>query len=360
MASPNITSPDDPALGELCRALAERADALDEAGTWPDEQLALARRAGVFGWFVPRQWGGTGWSESELLRAYLKLSSACLSTTFVLTQPHGACRRIVACDNERLKAEVLPVLARGERLATVGISHLTTSRRHLARPVLAAHADGGTFVLEGTIPWVTGAVKADYIVTGATCDDGRQILALVPTELPGVMPRRPARLVGLTPTSTGEVHCDAVRLPNDWLMAGPVEGVLAQGRGAGTGGWQTSALAIGLASAAIGYLEGQAVARSDLRPAAEALGEERRALVGELLALVAGEAGATPDDLRWRANSLVLRAAQGALAAAKGSGYVAGHPVGRWCREALFFLVWSCPQPVMAANLCELAGLESL
>jgi hypothetical protein len=27
-------------------------------------------------------------------------------------------------------------------------------------------------------------------------------------------------------------------------------------------------------------------------------------------------------------------------------------------REALFFLVWSCPQPVMQANLCELAGLE--
>jgi hypothetical protein len=48
------------------------------------------------------------------------------------------------------------------------------------------------------------------------------------------------------------------------------------------------------------------------------------------------------------------------LVAAKGTGYVVGHPAGRWCREALFFLVWSCPQPVSAANLCELAGLESL
>jgi hypothetical protein len=56
-------------------------------------------------------------------------------------------------------------------------------------------------------------------------------------------------------------------------------------------------------------------------------------------------------------NSLVLRATQATLAAAKGAGYAAGHPAGRWCREALFFLVWSCPAPVLQANLCELAGI---
>jgi alkylation response protein AidB-like acyl-CoA dehydrogenase len=67
----------------------------------------------------------------------------------------------------------------------------------------------------------------------------------------------------------------------------------------------------------------------------------------------------TGNELRQRANSLALRASQAALAAAKGAGYVAGHPAGRLCREALFFLVWSCPQPVLQANLCELAGIVS-
>jgi alkylation response protein AidB-like acyl-CoA dehydrogenase len=359
MAAPStIVSPDDPTLEQLCQALAERADALDGAGAWPSDQLAICRRAGVFGWFVPSEWGGTGWSDVDLLRAYLKLSSACLSTTFVLTQPHGACRRIVASENDELKARILPGLARGERLATVGISHLTTSRRHLARPVLAARADCDGFILEGTIPWVTGAVEADFIVTGATCDDGRQILALLPTEAPGVTPLAPARLVGLTATCTGEVRCEGVRLGGQWLLDGPVEGVLTRGRGAGTGGLQTSALAIGLSSAAIAYLQSQATDRPDLVPAAAALRGEYRGLEAEVLALAAGAPAAGYDDLRSRANSLVLRAAQGALAAAKGSGYVAGHPVGRWCREALFFLVWSCPQPVMAAALCELAGLD--
>ena len=69
-----------------------------------------------------------------------------------------------------------------------------------------------------------------------------------------------------------------------------------------------------------------------------------------------GHGGSSNDQLRARANSLVLRATQAALAATKGAGYVVGHPAGRWCREALFFLVWSCPQPVVQVGLCELAG----
>jgi alkylation response protein AidB-like acyl-CoA dehydrogenase len=80
-------------------------------------------------------------------------------------------------------------------------------------------------------------------------------------------------------------------------------------------------------------------------------------LVADLLALADGEQPCAAEDARGRANSLALRATQAALVAAKGAGFVATHPTGRWCREALFFLVWSCPQNVLAANLCEFAGL---
>jgi hypothetical protein len=80
--------------------------------------------------------------------------------------------------------------------------------------------------------------------------------------------------------------------------------------------------------------------------------------VEDLLQLAGGVQVCTNDTLRAAANSIVLRASQAALSAAKGTGYVVGHPAGRWCREALFFLVWSCPEGVMSANLCELAGIE--
>src|SRR5262249_10394534 len=127
--------------------------------------------------------------------------------------------------------------------------------------------------------------------------------------------------------------------------------------GTNTGGLQTSALAAGLTSAAVKFMRQESSKRNELVDATHGLETELESLQEDLLALAAGRPSCTPDEVRARANSLTLRATQAALAAAKGAGFVSGHPVGRWCREALFFLVWSCPQGVMTANLCELAGL---
>jgi len=249
-------------------------------------------------------------------------------------------------------------LASGATFATVGISHLTTSRRHLSRPILRAEETSSGFVLDGFSPWVTGARWADVVVLGAQLDDGRQILVALPAGIDGVVVPEPARLVGLSASHTGEIRCNRVQLSGDWLLAGPEENVMKGAAGAKTGGLQTSTLAIGTSAATIGYLEDELKKRADLtKPAAE-LRREHEAIEKDLLALAAGNEVCTNEALRARANSLVLRTSQAALAAAKGSGYVIGHPAARWCREALFFLVWSCPAPVMQANLCELAGLD--
>ncbi len=353
-----ITSPFDPALDQLCAELASLADDLDASGDWPARQLGLLSRYGVYQWFMPKAWGGQEWDDNEIIQGYLRLSAACLTTTFIITQRSGACRRIVDSENDQVKRRLAPRLASGESFATVGISHLTTSRRHLGKPALAARETATGFVLDGFSPWVTGAIHAEHVVTGATLDDGRQILVVVPTSLRGVTCDEPARLVGVSASHTGAVRFDAVELAREWLLAGPIENVMAQGGvGANTGGLQTSTLAIGLASAAIAYLESESAKRSELKDPAESLPQEQTALERDLLSATGDRPACSVDDLRLRANNLVLRATQAALTAAKGTGYIVGHPAGRWCREALFFLVWSCPAPVANASLCALAGL---
>jgi alkylation response protein AidB-like acyl-CoA dehydrogenase len=286
------------------------------------------------------------------------LAKSCLTTAFILTQRQGAMGRIIASENESLRETLLPDLLTGRTFATVGISHLTTSRRHLTKPILRAEGTSGGFILDGQSPWVTGAAHAQHVVLGATLEDGRQILTAIPTDSPGVSTPAPAKLVALSASQTGPLVCDRVLVERRWLLAGPVAEVMKQGLGARTGGLQTSALALGLTSAAIEYLQQQMGPRPDLAQPAESLQYEYDQLLGDLLALAGGCGGATAEEVRSRANSLVLRATQAALAAAKGAGYAAEHPTGRWCREALFFLVWSCPQSVLAANLCELAGIE--
>jgi alkylation response protein AidB-like acyl-CoA dehydrogenase len=357
-----ITSPDSPALAELCARLAGAGTELDRSGRWPAEQLQWCGEAGVYQWFMDSRWGGQGWDDEQTVRGYLALASACLTTTFILTQRAGACRRIAGSENEALKEQVLPGLASGKLFATVGISHLTTSRRHLGRPVLTAQETATGFRLDGLSPWVTGGAAADVTVIAATLVEGgtatdRQLLIAVPRETAGFAAAEPLSLVGLSASSTGPVHLDGVELSREWLIAGPAQNVMQSGVGGSAGGYETSALAIGLARGAIQFLANEATRRGEIQEPLDALTAEHRRLVDDLLALVRGDAACSKESLRQRANTFALRATQAALSAAKGTGYVVGHPAGRWCREALFFLVWSCPQPVAAANLCELAGI---
>ncbi len=348
-----------PELEELCTLLASAATELDQSGSWPSQQLNWLRQAGVFRWFLPQEFGGWGWSEEEILEGYLALSQSCLTTTFVLTQWHAACRRLLACDNDDLRHELLPRLASGEVLATVGISHLSTSRQHIGQPCLTARADhDGAFLLDGFSPWVTGGAWADMLVLGATLEDGRQILAAVPRQRGGVQARPGARLLALTASCTDQVLLANVPVDQHELLAGPVANVMQSGSGGGAGGLQTSTLAIGLALAAASYLRAQAELRPPLATVADKLEHDCHALRECLRELTRGGQPMSQSDLRIQANSLVLRTTQAALQAAKGAGFVDTHPTGRWAREALFFLVWSCPQPVAQANLCELAQLN--
>src|SRR5262249_10594622 len=169
----------------------------------------------------------------------------------------------------------------------------------------------------------------------------------------------PLDLMALQGSLTGEVRCARVTVDRHWLLAGPAERVLAVGGRGGTGGLETSCLALGLAGVAISYLSEEAVARPELRTVAERL-EQPRQLLRQDMHRLARE-GSTPEaasSLRARANSLVLRTTQAALTASKGMGFLRDHPAQRWARQAMFFLVWSCPWPVTAATMAYLSGPE--
>jgi alkylation response protein AidB-like acyl-CoA dehydrogenase len=198
MNLPHITKPNSPELAELVRHLRELAEGETDESSWPQQRLNACAEAGVFEWFITKEWGGQEWSEADLVRGYLELSMACLTTTFIITQRTGACQRIERSGNQQVKHRLLPDLVRGSSFATVGISHLTTSRRHLRKPVLRAKEQGDLYVLDGYSPWITGADHAQTVVVGATLPDERQILLAVPTDRTGITVPSPEKLVGLS------------------------------------------------------------------------------------------------------------------------------------------------------------------
>jgi alkylation response protein AidB-like acyl-CoA dehydrogenase len=344
----------DPVSPEWLAALAENAAAADGEAVWPAHSWEVVRQTGALRWCIPSEYEGAGRAGVDLLQGYETLAGACLTTCFLLSQRDAACRRLRDSGKEALCAALLPPLARGERFATVGLSQLTTSRQH-GKPSLTARETSTGLVLDGTIPWVTGAAQADHIVIGAVLEDGRQVLAALAKDLPGVIVGPPLDLMALEGSLTAEVICSGVHVDRDLLLAGPTERVLQAGRG-GTGGLETSCLALGLAGAAIAHVRREAKARPDLHDTAERLERVRQRLRGEMHRLAQGQGGTEAAlALRSRANTLALQATQAALTVSKGTGYLRRHPAQRWARQALFFLVWSCPWPAAAATLASLA-----
>lgn len=346
------------ALEHVLTQLAEQANRADLRREWPEASWAAVRASGALTWAIPQAFGGADLGATELLLGYEKLAEACLTSCFILSQRDAAVRRIRDSGNASLAQQLLPALARGEIFATVGLSQLTTSRQH-TRPALVASERGDRLILNGFMPWVTGAARADYFVTGAVLEDGRQLLAALPRSLSGVSVDPPLELMALQGSITSAVHCHDVSLERRWLLTEPATHVLVAGR-SGPGGLETSCLALGLAGAAVEYVNRQVQARPELESVADRLEAARRQLRHDLHQLAQG--AGTPQAaaaFRARANSFVLRATQAALTASKGSGFLQSHPAQRWARQALFFLVWSCPRPAAQATLDYLAGPDS-
>ena len=143
------------------------------------------------------------------------------------------------------------------------------------------------------------------------------------------------------------------------LLAGPAIDMLAHAGAAGTGGLETSALALGQARAALGPWPSCARPRRPGRAGGRPLRRLARRLVAADRPRPRQARRPLPGQVRGQANALVLRLTQAYLTARKGTGFLRTEPAQRWARQALFFLVWSCPGPVAQAAIRDLAGLCS-
>jgi butyryl-CoA dehydrogenase len=353
---------DDPAedqLSELTTRLESLDGPADEHGQWPEPLWSALVEQGAPLWSLPPELGGQACGRALLLQRYARVAEGSLTAAFILSQHEAGVRRLAAAPDRPCAREWLGRIAAGTAFTTVGISHLTTSKRLGDSPMSATSTPDG-FLLNGAMPWVTAACRADIIVTGAPLSDGRQIMAAVPSDRPGltVLPSFP--LAALQASCTAEVACDGVHLDESDLLAGPDSTVTTHPSAAGTGGLETSAIALGQARAALAAIFAMAPRETPLFDAAVALSDTWMRTWAYLMTAAEGlSSSPTSGQVRGQANTLVLRATQSYLTARKGSGFLRTEPAQRWARQALFFLVWSCPSPVAQAAIRDLAGLCS-
>jgi alkylation response protein AidB-like acyl-CoA dehydrogenase len=112
---------------------------------------------------------------------------------------------------------------------------------------------------------------------------------------------------------------------------------------------------------ALGHARGgvDLIARHDsdrARNLARKFGEQVDAVHARVIAACA--AGSDPSLvplLRGACNDLALRITHAAVALYKGNALLLSHPAQRLAREAMFLLVWSCPDPVIDCTVELLA-----
>jgi len=350
--------PDPARIAGLTANLADEDGRADDGYEWPHGLWSRIERAGATRWLLPEEFGGESCPRPLLVERYARLAGGSLTAVFILSQHDAAVRRLMAAPASGAAARWLHAVGLGHAFTTVGISHLTTSRRLGPQAIKVVELARGGYRLDGTIPWVTAAGRAGLFVTGAVLDDGRQMLIALPADRQGVVVSPPFRLAALQASCTSQVLVEGVQVDDSDLLAGPAYDIASQPGAVGTAGLETSALALGQARAALAALVDMAPDRIDLAEPLEVLCENWQVLWGQLMAQARGEADAvSPSDIRTQANALVLRSTQAYLTARKGTGFLRTEPAQRWARQALFFLVWSCPTPVAQAAIRGLAGL---
>ena len=289
---------------------------------FPQKQLHACGNAGLFH------------PETELSPLQLfQIASISIPTAFVLSQYRGAAERIAEWSNNNI---VRTQVFSGSAYATLGISQLSTSHQHTSPPLIAQKCSNG-WLLRGFAPWVTGSTHAQYFILGAIW---KQQKVLFCVHRKHVQIATPPKMHTLNQTNTTQVHIDSV-VETDCLLH-----IFGEEAATQTGSIRSIAIAMGITQQSIHLLRKQAEYRPALHQTLSKLETKHQQNIADLCAHDVDRI-----TLRVQVNQLALQGAQQALVASKGKGLLVGEKAGELCTQALFFLVWSCPQSVQNAHL---------
>ncbi|MEV0393087.1 acyl-CoA dehydrogenase family protein [Polymorphospora rubra] len=347
------------AARRLAPRLAARAAGNDRDGTFPVEDFADLRRAGLFGLMVPSELGGVGASFAEYAAVAYELARGNGATALVFNMHASVTGALGAVDEQTAEALGVPAeaLAARDRLLAaaaagswygVAMSERRAGSRLSQLATVYEPVDGG-YHIKGAKTFCSGAGNADaYLVAArSAADPGVVSQFLVPATLPGIEVEPTWDALGMRATSSHDLHLD-VRVPADTLLGG-VEGlalVIAQMMPH----WLIASYAavyVGVAQAAVDAAVEHVNARGlGGLPAVRArIGRADSAVAAARLVVdeAAGRVDAAPGDVDtnrwvWRAKLLAgttaAEVAASMLEAAGTSATRRGHPLERLYRDA--------------------------
>src|SRR6059058_5059089 len=196
--------------------IAPRAAHYDETETYPEESIRALMDDGLYGIWLPEEYGGTDMGCLALALVCEEIAWACAATaTQYLDQPLGGLPILLSGTAEQ-KKKYLPRLATGELLAAYSLSE-PGAGSDAAGLRTAATRKGDRYVLNGTKQWCTNGDHADVITVFATVDPKKRAKGvtafLVERGMSGFVVGKKEKKMGIRASPTVALHFTDCAVP---------------------------------------------------------------------------------------------------------------------------------------------------
>ena len=234
---------------------------VDDKERYPEEAIQAIVEAGLYGIWVPDEYGGSDLGCLALALACEEIAWACAaSATQYLDQPLGGLP-ILQSGTAEQKTKYLPRLATGELLAAYSLSEPEAGSDAASLRTTAVRR-GDHYVLNGAKQWCTNGDHAGVICVFATVDRTRRAKGvtafLVEPGFPGFSVGKKERKMGIRGSPTVALHFNDCHVPVEQRLGAEGEGFSIAMRTLDVTRPATGAMAVGIGQAALDAAVGYA------------------------------------------------------------------------------------------------------
>ncbi len=247
----------------VAREIKPKAKEVDESGQFNWDAVHKMGTIGLLGLHVPEEYGGAGMDAISAAIAIEELGWGCGSTALSIAAHNSlGCVPLVLYGNDFLKQTYLPIVASGRtkegkpsKLAALALTEPGAGSDLKGGITTHARQEKDEWVISGSKMWCTNASISEYILTLVRTDpDGgsRSLsLILVPSASTGLYISPTEKKMGLKGCPTNAISYDQVRVPLEYVLGHPGDGLKQALQTLDGGRIGIAALSVGLAQAAL-------------------------------------------------------------------------------------------------------------